>query len=238
MGDSLRFQFAICLFLALALFTAPAGQASGAVSQEQGEANAGTQAIVDSPEYAAALIVFKARDYEAALAAWQELVAANPDAAILWLRIAEVHQALGNSAAEEAALKRFLGADPGNHEVTFLLAQNYLRAEREADATRLFGEVIAADPDNALLHVGVGDTYLQERRYELALASYGRALAMDPELATAHKQIGLARVQGRDLTGAAAAFQKFLKMEPPGSADAENIGKLLEAIEAQQETAQ
>jgi len=224
--------------LALALLALVAVPLNGVVAQEQGETDGGPEGIVASEEYWAGLIAFKARDYEAALTAWQELLAANPDANVVLLRMAETHRALGNGAAEEASLKRLLATDPDNVGVTLTLAQAYIRADREADADRLFAEILAADPDNASMHVGVGDTYLKERRHKSALASYDRALAMDPELAVLHKQIGLAHVQGRDLAEAAAAFEKFLEMEPPDSGDAENIRKLLEAVEAQQGTTQ
>ncbi len=238
MADSRRVHRIGCSCIVIALCVLTAGQLRGATSQEQESPTSSTGDLVDSAEYAAGLSAFQARDYETALTAWQELLTANPDTNVVLLRIAEAHRALGNGAAEEAALKRVLASDPANVGVTLTLAQAYLRADRQDDASRLFEEVLANEPDNALLHVGIGDTYLKERRHESALASYNRALAIDPDLAVAQKQAGFAHIQGRDFAAAATAFGKFLEIESVDAADAEIVRRLLEAVEAQLEAAQ
>ncbi len=233
MAKSGRLQFRTCFCVALALLMLAAGQLSAAEVQDQDGANSGTEDVVDSEEYRAGVSAFKTRDYEAALAKWQELLAADPVPNVVLLRVAEAHRALGNSAAEEVALKRVLKADPDSRTASFMLAQSYLRADRQDDAEALFEKLLADEPDNALLHVGIGDTYMKERRHESALASYRRALAIDPNLAVAQKQVGFAHVQGRDLAGAVAAFERFLEMEPTDTDDAEIVRRLLDAIEAQ-----
>ena len=238
LADALRFHRGSCFYLALALCTLAVGELSGATLQEQDDTNSGMGDVVDSEQYRAGVSAFKARDYEAALAEWRELLAASPVPNVVLLRVAEAHRALGNSAAEEVALKRVLKADPGATTASFMLAQNYIRADREDDAEGLFEQLLANESDNALLHVGVGDTYMKERRHESALVSYRQALAIDPNLAVAQKQVAFAHVQGRDLAGAVAAFERFLEMEPTDTDDAEIVRRLLDAIEAQLATQQ
>ncbi len=236
-GDSRRPQLRDCFRFALALLTLTAGQLSAAPSQEPGGTTGEVEDVVETEEYQAGLIAVKARDHEAALEQWQKLLEANPTANIVLLRLAESHRALGNDAAEVAALKRYLGADP-NVGVSLTLARTYLRAGSDDAADRLFAELLARHPGDATVLVGVGDIYLKEQRNDLALATFSQALAIDPGLAVVHKQVGLAHVQARDLSSAAAAFEVFLELEPSDSGDAEIVRMLLEAVEAQLATAQ
>ena len=233
MADLLRSHRGTCFYVVLALCVLVAGQLSATMLQERVGTNSGVKDVVDSEEYRAGVSAFKARDYEAALAKWQELLGAKPIPNVVLLRVAEAHRALGNSAAEEVTLKRLLKADPSATTASLMLARNYIRADRESDAEAVFEELLADEPGNALLHVGVGDTYMKERRHESALASYRRALAIDPNLAVAQKQVGFAHVQGRDLAYAVAAFERFLQKEPADTDDAEIVRRLLEAIGAQ-----
>jgi tetratricopeptide (TPR) repeat protein len=108
-------------------------------------------------------------------------------------RAAQILGALGHEERAVEMLETLAQRAPDDADVTFELAAAYERAERHADAERLFREVVQADPSHALALNYLG-YMLAERgeRLDEAVSLISRALAIEPDNPSYQDSLGWA----------------------------------------------
>lgn len=113
-------------------------------------------------------------------------------------RAAHVLAGLGRHDKAIDVLERLSRRLPDDLDIKFDLGAAYDRARRNADAERVFREIVAADPASALALNYLG-YMLADRgeRLEEAVSLVSRALALDPENPSFHDSLGWAYYRQR-----------------------------------------
>lgn len=115
-----------------------------------------------------------------------------------------------NGSPEQAAqeLEEARAAAPGDLELGFLLATEYLRLHKPDLAAGLFARIAAARPIPQT-HVLVGRAYRDFGEYDRARSSLRKALALDPRARRAHYYLGMVEVLDRGADGLPDAIREF-----------------------------
>lgn len=198
-------------------------------------ASSGIAEDTENPEnYRAGVAAFEAGDYGAALENWRVFIADNPAAFPVWLRIAEAHVRLDDTAAALSAYGRVIELDGENQTALFMMAALEASSGELEAALGHFERVVTQDPDNPSLYYNIGEIYFQQSRPEEAIGFYARALQIDADYAAAHKQIGFAFVNTNQLDLAIASFERYLALVPADGEEAAIVSSVLEALKESQ----
>jgi predicted Zn-dependent protease len=166
--------------LALGLLLARTGRRAEARS----ELHQATTLSTDSPALKARAFRALARLDQASnpSAASDELLSAlklSPETPDDILLSGELAEASGDPASAEAAYRRLLASDPGNHDAAAALTHLLLQQRKPDQAATLLAAALAKDPGNPTLNAQLADLYEQQNKP-------AEALPIAEELHTAH----------------------------------------------------
>lgn len=159
-------------------------------------------------------------EYDLAVAAYRQVLAADPQHPGLHFRIGrsllarsrqpDAKPDLVTQAAEE--FRRELQTDPTNANAAYELAEIHRRAERMPDAEQLFETALKYYPDFEEAHVGLSRVLLASGKAAAAADHLNKAVSLNPRSAVAFYQLAQAyRVLGRtaDQQKALAEFRRL-----------------------------
>jgi tetratricopeptide (TPR) repeat protein len=174
--------------------------------------------------------VLQARDEEAALAAYGQAIALDPNLAKAYNNRALI---LRRRKRHEEALRDYemsIALVPGYQEA-HIGAGNVLRdLKRHEDALACYDEALRhGERDAGLLDLR-GMTLRELRRYDEALAAHDEALGIDPKLANALQNRGNALRDLHRLDEALACFGQVIELEPVNPLGWLNQGAILAAM--------
>jgi tetratricopeptide (TPR) repeat protein len=124
-------------------------------------------------DFAAAVALLKAEQYEKSIEVFQQLAAALPDNAMPLINIAHAFNQQGKPDAAEPHLKQALVIDPDNPIASNELALLYRKKGRFADARPLYENALKKYPNFTIGHKNLGvlcDLYLKD--FDCALTHY------------------------------------------------------------------
>jgi tetratricopeptide (TPR) repeat protein len=149
-----------------------------------------------------------------ALAAYDELLALQPDQAEIHFNRGLALGELNRPHEALASIERTIALKPG-----YLTARRYRcivleRLGRYADALRSYEYIITLEPNDATAHCKRG--YMLERldRLAEALQAYERAIALKPDYAHAHCAHGCALLKRGDYARALTSFEAAIALQP------------------------
>jgi len=189
---------------------------------------------VNPENYRAGVAAFEAGEYGSAIDSWRQFLAENPEASPVWLRVAEAHVRLDQTAAAATAYERVLALDGENQTALFMIAALKANEGDLDEALGYFERVVALDPENASLFYNIGEIYFQQSLSDEAITFYMRALEIDPGYADAHKQVGFAYVNTGQLDMAITSFERYLEVVPADGEDAAIVSGVLDALRGSQ----
>jgi Flp pilus assembly protein TadD len=135
-----------------------------------------------------------------------------------FLKIAAIHEQLGNRALAAKAFELALARDPANPGACERLGLLHLESGQDEVAERLLHAAVLIDPQRWRSYNGLG--ILADRRGEFASARlhYDQAHLLVPDNASIVNNRGYSRYLAGDFTGAEADFRLALQMSPlPGT---------------------
>jgi tetratricopeptide (TPR) repeat protein len=166
--------------------------------------------------------------YEKALA--DPKVAAQPAAKkALHMRIARSLSQEEQYAKELEHLQALLDMEPGNAQVTSLMAQEAIKGgmlDKGLALLATLDETQIKDP-NVFFNVGV--LFLNQQKQDEAIKYFTKSVTADPSFADGYFQRGLAYLGQQKMAESKADFQKVLELAP-GTPQAETAKKALEQI--------
>jgi spermidine synthase len=112
-------------------------------------------------------------------------------------------------------------------ELTFKLAEQYLRQGRPEEALALYHRLLGALPGHAAGHYREGELHEHLRQWEEALHSYARAAELAPEFLPSHLRLGALHARLRHFDQAVAAYRQGLQTHPDNADLLNNLGALL-----------
>ncbi|MGH8241731.1 MAG: tetratricopeptide repeat protein [Steroidobacteraceae bacterium] len=135
--------------------------------------------------------------------------ATSPDP---YLKIAAIHERLGNRRLAETAFERAFALDPDNAGTNERLGLLYLQDGRDDAARVRFERAIALDPSRWQSHNGLGIAADRRFNFAAAIAHYDAAFAIEPRAAMVVNNRGYSRYLARDFAGAEADYRIALAL--------------------------
>jgi len=165
-----------------------------------------------------------------AIAAYNEVLAKNP-------QIAEAHYNIGYLRAQkkdwpaaEAAYLKALEVRPGYGEAISALARVYQDSGQAAKATELLTKAATDNPKDGKVQFHLGVFYLNAGKAEEATAAFQKAAEADPGNAEIYYYLGTLSVGQNKIPEAIASLEKYLSMNPTNTQNVATAQGLLAAL--------
>ncbi|MEO6595716.1 MAG: tetratricopeptide repeat protein, partial [Planctomycetota bacterium] len=151
----------------------------------------------------------------------------NPDAWVVWLRLARLEREAGNLPVALDAAQRAWRIDPSFPQPWLELGMCHELAGRLDEAERHYRQSLARDPGQGMAHVQLGGMLARSGRTEAAIGEMEQALATLPNLPTLHNNLATAYFVLDRLVEAETHYRRALELEP-GYFNAQfNLGRAL-----------
>ncbi len=170
-------------------------------------------------------ILLQAEEYDAALAAYEEIVKEEPKDGASWLRISQLHMQLGRVEKAWEAHKKASDIEPANLEVRYNAVGLYEAQDKLPEAISAMKEVLndsstrggssEAKKNRARLTERLGLLYRNNSQYAEAAAAFKEVGELDKDATTrASAQIVETWRQAKDYPKAVAESDEALKKSP------------------------
>ena len=132
-----------------------------------------------------------------------------------FLKIAAIHERLGNRPLAEKAFELALERDPANVGASERLGLLYIESHKDEEAERLLNAAVRGDPARWRAHNGLG--ILADRRGDFVRAkqNYDEAQRLQPENANVINNRGYSRYLAGDLAGAEVDLRLAISLGAP-----------------------
>ena len=172
------------------------------------------------------MVYSKKGQHDAAIAAYQKGLEANPN-------FAELHRNLGraywDTGRRNKAVKEYelaISLNPGMAGTYAELGYIYGRMNRDEEAFQANRKALEIDSTQVRAHISLAFLYEKKGLYERAAKEYQEALRFEPEMADLHNYLGYAYVRLNLKDKALVEFKKALKLDPSYVDAHVNLGNL------------
>jgi len=155
-----------------------------------------------------------ARNYPAAVDAFNQAVKIDPTLVIAWYHRGLAHYRSDKPARAVADLSRAIGLKPDDADAYLYRAHAQLRLNRTEDALKDYSEAIGLKPDDAYAYGSRGLVYSRMRKYAQAVADFSEAVARDPGSAVDYFNRGVTYQNMGDNVRALADYTAVIKLKP------------------------
>ena len=174
-----------------------------------------------------AIALHRAGELPAALTAYQNLLAAEPDNAdALHLTGVLAHQ-MGRTTTGIAFIEQAIALNPATPMFHRNMAELRQSAGDHARAIAHLAKALTLSPNDAAVHAALGGARAAAGDPEGAIFSYRAALAIDPGLVGAHNNLGLALQELGKIDEAQASFERAIAIQPNFAPALNNLGALM-----------
>ena len=165
-----------------------------------------------------------------AIAAYQEVLAKNPQIAEAHYNMGYLHGQKKDWAAAEADYKKALEVRPAYAEAMSALARVYQDSGQPAKAAELLTKAATDNPTDPKVQFNLGVFYLNSGRAEEAAAAFNKAKELDPANAEVYYYLGTLAVGQNKIPEAIASLEKYLSMNPTNAQNIATAQGLLQAL--------
>ena len=169
--------------------------------------------------------------YEAAVQAYQNALAVNPESPELYLALARLEAVKGDNAAARTQIGKALEKKGDYAAAVYLLAEMQVAERNLPEAIRSVEAVAMLSPNDSGVFFQLGLLYYDQKRFADAVLAFGRAVTINPQYANAKYLLGLSLYETKDTQGALAQFRE-LRATNPDNAEIADIISNLEAGKA------
>jgi Flp pilus assembly protein TadD len=167
--------------------------------------------------------------HDAAIAAYQAILAKAPALTMINGQIAQVQRLKKDYDGAIASYQKVLEGDPNNDRAKIDMGMTYLEKGDFANAEKQLLEMASSVNANREVFYNLGEVKFAKGETDEAVKYYQRAVDMDANWAKPLFKIGLARLQKADTAGAIDMMQKVIAAEP-NSAEAAQAKALIEQL--------
>jgi len=164
--------------------------------------------------------------YDEAIAAYNDVLAKNPNVAEAHLNLGYIYRQKKDWAAAEAAYKKALEVRPGYSEANAGLLGVYQESGQADKATALAASA-EGDPK---VQFNMGVSYFNAGKYDEAMAAFQKAAAADPTNPDPYYHMGAILVSQNKIPEARTSLEKFLSMNPKNAQYVATAQGLLQAL--------
>ena len=197
--------------------TGPAGALAGVNTKElQGE----LQKAMD---------LANSGQHDAAIAAYQAILAKTPALTMINGQIAQVQRMKKDYDGAIASYQKILAADPNNDKAKIEMGMTYLEKNDFANAEKTLQEVAQSTSANREVFYNLGEVKFAKGETDEAVKFYERASQIDPAWGKPIFKLGLAKLQKADTAGAIEMMNKVISADP-NSPEAAQAKALIEQL--------
>jgi len=165
-----------------------------------------------------------------AIAAYNQVLATNPNIPEAHYNIGFLESQRKSWAAAEAAFLKAIEIKPGYPEAFNALSRVYQDSGQPAKAMELMTKAVAANPGDAKVQFNMGIFYLNSGKNEEAQAAFQKAAELDPSNAEVHYHLGTLAVGQNKIQEAIAHLEKYLASNPASAQNKATAEGLLKAL--------
>jgi tetratricopeptide (TPR) repeat protein len=181
---------------------APAGALAGVNTKElQGE-------------LAKAEELMNAQQYDAAIAAYNAILAKTPALTMINLQIGRAHRLKKDYDAAVATYKKMLDADPTNERAKIEIGMTYLEKGDFDAAEAALTEASQSVSASREVFYNLGEVKFAKGETDEAMKHYGRAADMDPNWGKPLFKLALGHLQKGDTKAAIGMLEKVVAVDP------------------------
>lgn len=172
----------------------------------------------------------EAKEYAAARAIYEDLVAQHPEVKQFRPLIARTYHGEGNKAAAIEQLRKAAAEDPENLEVKMLLGTTLMEEGKNDEARQVLASVDEAritDPA-VLLNIGIG--LINDKKQADAIPWFDKAIARFPQHPDGYYYRGISYLSLGKNTEAKADLQKYVTIAPPTAPELATAKQILESL--------
>jgi Flp pilus assembly protein TadD len=168
----------------------------------------------------------------AAIAAWTQLAAANPDEARIYNNLGAALDRTGKFEEAIAEYQKALDLNPQYSAVHGNLAEVLMKAGRADEAVPQFLKALELTPESADIHNAYGSALAKQGHLNEAVQEFETAIKINPRLAEAHNNLGLALLSRAradtpgESAGAETEFKTAISLDPHYAEAQNNLGTL------------
>jgi tetratricopeptide (TPR) repeat protein len=157
--------------------------------------------------------LFDKGDFAGALAAYEAILVASPDAYPVYMNIGNCHFAQENYDLAEASYMKVLEKDPKRAEAIIAVGNCYANRGQSEKAMEWYGKVEFEKIDDPVVLYNLATNYYNNSKFEDALKFYQRAVEKQKDSPDALYQLGLTYLNLQKNAEAVAAFESYLKID-------------------------
>jgi tetratricopeptide (TPR) repeat protein len=165
-----------------------------------------------------------------AIAAYQEVLAKNPQIAEADYNIGFLESQKKDWPAAEAAYLKAMEVRPGYGEAIAGLARVYQDSGQTDKATALLTKAASDNPKDAKVNFNLGVFYLNSGHSEEAQAAFQKSAEADPTNPEVYYYLGTLAVGQNKIPEAIASLEKYLAMKPTNTQNIATAQGLLQAL--------
>jgi len=171
--------------------------------------------------------LFDQKNYDGALAIYQDIVTKYPEAYPVFLNVGNCHFAQEKYDLAIETYLKLLEKDPNNVDATIAIANSYSNCGDTEKALVWYGKVEFEKIDNPIVLYNLGTSYYNNAEFEKALKFYQKATEIQKDTTDTLYQLGLTYLNLQKNAEAIAAFESYLKLD----AESERAGTVRSFIE-------
>jgi tetratricopeptide (TPR) repeat protein len=161
-----------------------------------------------------AIDLANAGQHDAAIAAYQAVLAKAPALTMIHGQIAQVQRLKKDYDGAIASYQKVLEGDPNNDKAKIDIGMTYLEKGDFANAEKQLLEVATSVNANREVFYNLGEVKFAKGETEEAVKYYTRASEMDPNWGKPLFKLGLAKLQKGDTAGTLEIMNKLVQVDP------------------------
>jgi Tfp pilus assembly protein PilF len=175
---------------------------------------AGVDAKALQGELAKAEEMLNAQQYDAAIAAYEAILAKTPALTMIHLQIGRAHRLKKDYDAALATYKKMLEANPNDERAKIEIGMTNLEKGDFAAAETALTEASQSVSASREVFYNLGEVKFAKGETDAAMEAYKRAAAMDPNWGKPLFKIGLGHLQKGDTKAAIETLEKVIAVDP------------------------
>jgi tetratricopeptide (TPR) repeat protein len=155
--------------------------------------------------------LYEAQKYEEAIAAYQKIIEANPEAYVIYKNIGNCYFQLQKYDQAEEFYSKVLEKDPQNADAMMLIGNCYANRGQDEKAMEWYNKIDFEKITDQMVLFNLGSNFYKQSKLDQALKYYKRAVEIQNDFLDAIYQLGLTHLAMNNYPEAIAAFESYLK---------------------------
>jgi Flp pilus assembly protein TadD len=157
--------------------------------------------------------LFEEKKFEEACKVYENLVAKNPEAAIIYKNVGNCRFELQQYDLAEAAYRKVLEKEPGNADIMLLIGNCYANRDQADKAMEWYNKIEFEKIGDPTVLYNIGTNFTKQGKFDDALKYYKRSVEVQKDFLDGLYQLGLTYLALGRNPEAIPPFEDYLKLD-------------------------